>query len=257
MASNRYKTSATWDGHELHELFVVEQIERPVMGGGSPVTQSIGLTPGVALVGMRYDAPKVSLTLACVADTMDEIRQAWATLAGWLHVDGARALVFGDDDGWYYAAVPQGGADASLIGYTGERATITFLVPDARMWALKQEGHVGLVSCTVDVPEGQTPVEPVITLRNAAPSTDGYVRLRATEADSGDVQVMTIPLDGMVSSLVVDCASRSITGGGQHHMVSLDEDFFLLPAGTSWTIQQTAGQHAENMRVTWRPGRWC
>ena len=250
MASN-YATSVTWDGHELHDLFVVEQIERPVMGGGSPVTQAIGMTDGVALVGTRYDAPKVTLTLACVKDSPEEIRQAWATLAGWLHVDGERVLAFGDDDGWFYSALPQGGVETTLLGWYGERAKVTFLVPDARMHALASISRSDVTTVTVDVPAGRCPVEPTIRMAPATP-TDGVFVLTAT--CGSDVRTMTIPM-AQAGELIVYCEAHQASAGGEPAMVSLDEDFFSLGEGT-WTIERPAG-HTGTLTVAWRPARWC
>lgn len=251
MTSNRYKTSVTWDGHELHSLFVVESIKRPVMGGGAPVTQPIGMTPGVALVGMRYDAPKISITLACIADTMEDIREAWATLAGWLHVDGERVLAFGDDDGWFYSAVPQGGADTALLGFTGERATITFLVPDARMWELSNASHQGSTSVEMVIPDGVCPAEPTILVSSATP-TDGQYVITATK--TGTTKTMTVPM-AQAARLLIKCADHQAIVGTEPAMIALDEDFFSLDPGT-WTISRPAG-HTASLTVAWRNSRWC
>ena len=261
MASN-YATSVTWDGHELHSLFVVEAIERQVMGGASPVTQTVGMSDGVALVGMRYDAPKITLTLACIAETAQQIREAWAMLASWLHVDGPRRLEFSDDGGWYYDAIPQGGAETALLGLNAERATITFLVPDAKAWAIRSKTASFSTMSVADIRvSGTAPAYPVITSSSAIGEIVIYY---------DNQPCLTVDVGGVVKSLVIDCASRTVTIGGNPALLSLDQDFLAMDPGvhTMDAVQLNSadpgtdepsgtGPQTISFEVEWRDSRWC
>lgn len=239
-----FSTSVIFDGHELHDLFVVESIDRPAMGASKPTTQTVGFADGAQFVGTRREPPTVALTLAATGETMEDVRQAWATLAAWLHVDAPRKLAIGDEGGWWRWAIPTGTADASWIGANAERAKVTFMVPDERMWA-PVDGSVtssGTASLRVG---GTAPARPTIV----APSASGTYALQVDGS-----RTMTVALGSVAKSLVIDCEARSCLVNGAPALIGLDEEFAELEPGTH-SIARVGGSGA--FTVTWRDSRWC
>lgn len=252
----------TYDGHELHTLFVVEAIDRPAFGTSSPTMQGVGDADGGEFVSIRRTPPSIKITLATKSSAPEEARLAWATLSAWLHVDGPRVLHFSDDGRWYYAAVPTGAADASLIGIDTERGSISFVVPDCRMWALEQSSVQtdDLGVARVSNPPNRAPIQPHIWIKFAGgwPSGDDDVyTVKATEVASGEVRTMSFALPQVKKEMVIDCAQRYATWGDDPVLLSLDDDFLSLEAGTTWDLEMGWGQGGLPWVLTWRDSRWC
>ena len=125
------RAHASFDGHSLEELFVIEDVRRPVLGSASATTQAVGLADGGVFLATRYEVPEIKVSLAQAWRDPRDARDALRRLAAWLHVDSPRPLEFGDESSAYYMALPSGALDASRVGVSAERIEVTFAVPDA------------------------------------------------------------------------------------------------------------------------------
>lgn len=243
-----YDISVTWDGHELHDLFVIEEIVRPAMGSSKLTTATVGFADGVRFVGTRREAPQVSLKLFAQGSDAREVRAAWERLAEWLHVDEPKRLVFGDEESYYRLAIPTGNVDVSHAAHNSERASVSFLVPDGRLWSPAEQvaGASGTSSATVRN-LGSAPAKPTITV----PAATGNLVFRLGD----DGPTMSLSVGSEPKSVVIDCASRSCSIDGTPALIRLDEDFFELPPRAASKITRASG--SGDFTVSLRPSRWC
>ena len=238
------RAHASFDGHSLEELFVIEDVRRPVLGSASATTQAVGLADGGVFLATRYEVPEIKVSLAQAWRDPRDARDALRRLAAWLHVDSPRPLEFGDESGAYYMALPSGALDASRVGVSAERIEVTFAVPDA----LLRSGITRSVTSADGLAEfevgGTAPTPPLITATAAqgSPVTfelDGEHRL-------------SVQVGSTARALRVDCDGRLVAVGGTETMITLDSDWLDLAPG-SHAIEMTSG--SGEFAVTWND-RW-
>lgn len=219
-----------FDGHYLSDAYVVCHVERPLMGAPSLTSRDVPGRDGTIFLGIRREAPVVSVTLASLRSAPDDMRRDMRRLAGWLAVDGPRKLEFSDEPGLYRLAVPSGVGEMETLGLVNGRVQVDFTVPDACLHGSKRSYRSAAGTCAVSV--GGTLPTPV--LLEAEASGDFAVM----DVGSGNVTSVSVGVD--VRQLVVDAGEATATVGGRAAMINLDSDWLVLAPGRH-TLRRIGG----------------
>lgn len=217
--------SLTFNGHDLTADFICGEPKRSIIKA-TPTLHERSLN-GSVFAGMRFAASSISFTIATMASTATERREAFSTLGSWLDVDEPKQLVLPETPDWYWLAVPDGSFDIEKH-IDGDSAELTFVLVDHVAYGIERTVTVpsgGSVTFDVD---GTYAAKPNIKATAVRDSTALVWGVRLDSADF--VHVATGASSGRVT--VIDCDARTVTVSSNTSILTLDSDWLELTPGT-------------------------
>ena len=237
--------TATFDGHDLSDLFTVTDVARTV-ASWEPNSVDVPGRSGAVVTGTRALPVDVTMTLWPLASTAAGRQTSIRTLVGWLAVDEPKALALGDEGGLWRLALPADAADVTQH-VDADSIALTFRCFDPVLYGDEDSATVpsgGSVTFTVG---GTAPTWPTVTASAALEGSSGYWRLTL---DSG------VHLDADTGSSAVavnaDCAKRVLKVDGLVQMLQTSADWLRLTPGTHTVSMNGTGAAT----LTWRERWW-
>ena len=219
--------TATFDGHDLSELFTIAPPVRKLVTWEPTLLD--GASIGALFAGTKTQAMEVTLTLTTFADTLEERLDAFDTLALWLAVDEPKVLTLSDEvktvSGSTYTlhrlALPTGTPQIDHA-FNADTASVTFICPSP----LKS----GLFRTKMFLPSGElahqiygnAPTYPSIAFSGVSGDSDGKfaIDLNYTYAPVQHI-VLDVGTSGTVN-VQLNCATRTYYVNGVRKMLPLE-----------------------------------
>lgn len=219
------RTTITFDGHDLTELFVVSNLRRPLAPRGVNTIDVPG-RDGSLFASATQSAVTLSLTLTVLSRDLQERSAAIRTLAALLSTKEPKPLAISDDGGLYYMAVPSSNADGMRY-INAEAFEVTFTCPDPCLYG--EIEHYEPTGSTLTFTVGGTaPSSPTIVVDDATAGDGGFWRM-VDETGAG----IYAALDSGTHSISADCGARTIT---------VDDNVVMLPPAFDWPVW-APGEH--------------
>ncbi len=216
-----------FDGHRINDRFFVGDAEVG-MPEFAPRTEDREFADGSRVRGMRLGCPEITIRLIAKPVHGEDVREALSDLMAWLHVDGPRRLVLGDDHGLWRKCVPTGAPQIGDVKWN-DVITVTFLQTEPALYGIKREVTVPSGGTLRFVVGGDYPTKPTITSNAAYRSYS--TQLWGLRMDDGDVMRVKIPVS-TASRVAMDCDGRTCAVNGATTIPTLDSDWFVLRPGT-------------------------
>lgn len=240
--------TATFDGHDLGELFVVSQPERTLTAWEPTLLD--GAAVGALYAGTKPQAMEVALTLTTFAATREERLAALRTLSGWLAVSEPKSLALADElqtvgSTTYQLtrlAVPTGQPRVTQA-IDAMAVEVTFICPDPTCsgtgWSNVM--HSGERQLTFDV-IGTAPTLPVILIHDALGDAFGRFQLDfVADGATQSIKFDDLPQNEAAIDVVINCASRTYAVNSVPAMLKLPNDWLELQGGSSVTVSLVRG----------------
>lgn len=216
------RTKVHFDGHDLTALYVVGNLQRPLLPRRAEWVSVPG-ADGAIFAGVVEDTRKLSMTMTVRDQSPTARAQAARELAAWLDVDGPRPLYISEDSGLYYMALPSSDADGRrYVGAESFDVEFTcepFLYGEARAVTLDIASNTGSQHVVV----GGTKPTPVRL--DLALTGSGEWRF----AVDGD-DAYTATLTGS-AAMTFDAEKRVATRGGDVYALPPEDEWIWLEPG--------------------------
>ena len=224
----------TFNGHDLEDYVVVEEVRRQLMAPVRTQTYTIPGRDGSRHIRTTLGSRQIEMDVRLIEDTRGDVLSTARTLAGVLMAREPAKLEL-DESGMYEMAVLDGTFDLEQFLYTG-RATLVFLAPDPASYGTEQTVTINEDPITNT---GTYPAEGVITVTLDAPASELEVR-NVTTGERVYVEHEFVATDVVVFDLFPERVTKN--GIPIDDDVSLDSNFFEIPVGTfKLTVSDGAG----------------
>ena len=200
------------DDFSFSNLFVVNEVQRPIYSVENTVESNGNLVNGSQLLASKISESKINMLVTLISDVLNDhnsIKQIEEVLKKYLPYRALAKISFSDDPDWYYLGKLDGDASINVIDENLGTLNLTFLVPDGIKHAVNPKGPFtatrgadGRYSVTV-VNEGN--VNAPITMTATMNAENGYIGMytdygiteigNKEEADGQDYQQTETFLD--------------------------------------------------------------
>lgn len=170
------------DDFSFSNLFVVNEVQRPIYSVENTVESNGNLVNGSQLLASKISESKINMLVTLISDVLNDhnsIKQIEEVLKKYLPYRALAKISFSDDPDWYYLGKLDGDASINVIDENLGTLNLTFLVPDGIKHAVNHKGPFtatqgsdGRYSVTV-VNEGN--VNAPITMTATMNAENGYV----------------------------------------------------------------------------------
>lgn len=170
------------DDFSFSNLFVVNEVQRPIYSVENTVESNGNLVNGSQLLASKISESKINMLVTLISDVLNDhnsIKQIEEVLKKYLPYRALAKISFSDDPDWYYLGKLDGDASINVIDENLGTLNLTFLVPDGIKHAVNPKGPFtatqgadGRYSVTV-VNEGN--VNAPITMTATMNAENGYV----------------------------------------------------------------------------------
>lgn len=216
------RTKVHFDGHPLTDLYVVGNLQRPLLPRRAEWVSVPG-ADGAIFAGVVDDVRTLRLTMTVRSQDPSERAQAARQLAAWLDVDSPRPLYISEDGGLYYMALPTSGADG--MRYVSAESFEVEFTCDPWLYGETQAMTLDIASNTGSqhVMVGGTKPTPV--LLDLSLTGSGAWRF----AVDGD-DAYTATLTGS-ATMTLDAEKRVATMGGEVYALPPQDEWVWLEPG--------------------------
>lgn len=208
------KTTVTFNGVNLNDLFVVSDLVRPFMMRTIETTEVDG-RDGAIYRSARYNQIDITMRLTFLSEDKNERVMALANLVKVLDVDEPTPLYISDDNGWYYLAIPKGGDISRWVG--AESFPLTFTCPDPARYGEEVDREIAAsTNPRVNAVGGNIETWPVLTFTAQVTNiarpliVPFYGNSLTSRIEEGTRLVLTFPSTG-TWKVTVDTETRSVT----------------------------------------------
>lgn len=170
------------DDFSFSNLFVVNEVQRPIYSVENTVESNGNLVNGSQLLASKISESKINMLVTLISDVLNDhnsIKQIEEVLKKYLPYRALAKISFSDDPDWYYLGKLDGDASINVIDENLGTLNLTFLVPDGIKHAVNPKGPYtatlgtdGRYSVTV-VNEGN--VNAPITMTATMNAENGYI----------------------------------------------------------------------------------
>ena len=170
------------DDFSFGNLFVVNEVQRPIYSVENTVESNGNLVNGSQLLASKISESKINMLVTLISDALNDhnsIKQIEEVLKKYLPYRSLAKISFSDDPDWYYLGKLDGDASINVIDENLGTLNLTFLVPDGIKHAVNPKGPFtatrgtdGRYSVTV-VNEGN--VNAPITMTATMNAENGYI----------------------------------------------------------------------------------
>lgn len=170
------------DDFSFSNLFVVNEVQRPIYSVENTVESNGNLVNGSQLLASKISESKINMLVTLISDVLNDhnsIKQIEEVLKKYLPYRALAKISFSDDPDWYYLGKLDGDASINVIDENLGTLNLTFLVPDGIKHAVNPKGSYtatqgtdGRYSVTI-VNEGNLDVP--ITMTATMNAENGYI----------------------------------------------------------------------------------
>ena len=170
------------DDFSFSNLFVVNEVQRPIYSVENTVESNGNLVNGSQLLASKISESKINMLVTLISDVLNDhnsIKQIEEVLKKYLPYRTLAKISFSDDPDWYYLGKLDGDASINVIDENLGTLNLTFLVPDGIKHAVNPKGPFtatrgadGRYSVTV-INEGN--VDAPITMTATMNAENGYI----------------------------------------------------------------------------------
>ena len=170
------------DDFSFSNLFVVNEVQRPIYSVENTVESNGNLVNGSQLLASKISESKINMLVTLISDVLNDhnsIKQIEEVLKRFLPYRSLAKISFSDDPDWYYLGKLDGDASINVIDENLGTLNLTFLVPDGIKHAFNPKGPYiatqdadGRYSVTV-VNDGNVDVP--ITMTATMNAENGYI----------------------------------------------------------------------------------
>lgn len=238
--------SLKFNGYDLRAICDVVEVERDLLPQVAHDAATVPGRDGAAFLRSRLEPRDIKVTLRVVAGGIApaDFEAAFRTLVPRLPVDGPHDLVI--ENGYVYKAALVGTSEVKKSSYSAEASLIFRAYDPAAYGAAKSK--VVTTSSSSETIAGTYPSLPVVTASAAKRSSAGLWGVTL----SGNKTMRVALPTANASSVVIDCAARTVKVDGAAAMLTLDSDWWeLLPGSRSMFVSNGTG----NATVSWTE-RW-
>ena len=170
------------DDFSFSNLFVVNEVQRPIYSVENTVESNGNLVNGSQLLASKISESKINMLVTLISDVLNDhnsIKQIEEVLKKYLPYRALAKISFSDDPDWYYLGKLDGDASINVIDENLGTLNLTFLVPDGIKHAVNPKGPYTATQgadgrysvtvtneCNVDVP---------ITMTATMNAENGYI----------------------------------------------------------------------------------
>ena len=237
----------SFDGHDLTALFTVDHKLTRGLPAWEPSLVDVPARVGSIYGGTRAVPLEITMRLCPRALDRDERHEDFRTLASWLAVTEPKQLVLGDEGGRYRMAIPTGTAEIEPY-LDADVVEVTLTCPDPRLYGESKTTTVGTSAKSVTI--GGTAQTALTVTVTATPNSSGNWTL--TNVTTGEYMLVKLTT-GSSHSVVIDCASRTVTVDNSVVMLTPESDWLVLDPAT-YSLRVTAGSGTAT--VAWREMWW-
>lgn len=244
-----HKTQVWFDGYNLTEHFVVQNLVRPFSKKNIDLVTLPG-RDGAVIGNTTYEPVEISMDLVILDESRGMRSEIMRDLALLFNTDEPKRLQFSDEGsepGMFYLAVANGGDIQRFVG-ADRIEGVTFTCPEPAMYGDLITLNISSMMTETFFVEGNYPTRPTITCANAVrDSTTGLWGVRHTADIDTTRQIaadLKIPLpNDSATNLVIDCTKRTVRRGSVNTVPTIDSDWFIMSPGEH-AISQNLGEGA-------------
>mgnify|MGYP001389424735 CR=1 FL=1 len=158
----------TYNGVDLSDYLIVNEIMRPIMPSQSLYTKEIYGRRGVYFFDKQDEPLEIPVDVTIKEASWQSYRSLVKEIAGILNVSEPKETIFSDEPDRYVEGIVQGATELEDVLYAGQ-GTITFFCPDPYYYAIEDEvfTHAGEGTRDFTREKGNTESFPLIEIQGS------------------------------------------------------------------------------------------